>query len=318
MIQIYLKNIHCDEETDEVGADEPYVFVASVNLASTVSVSGVALPIPSSEVVLYGPFEDVDKGETHFAPGISQSFWSIINTPAALENPDDVIFVVAMKENDTDDPEGSRGIVKGEVAGSISLSLPLSRAQKVTKLLNDVRSAIRTPSPDGINFDEVIGDPQELRFSREELAGAESGRVQSKSLIFSGDGGQYTLTFEARNPFRGWSGWGSLEGGLTSNPAPVSWGPGHLEVFVRGGDNALWHRWWMGNGWSGWESLGGGNLVSLACVLGQDGALRLYGKTADGQRWFTRENGHGWDEAALLNAVLRGLDGTGGMSDAGR
>jgi hypothetical protein len=37
MIQIYLTNIHCNEETDEVGADEPYVLVTSVNLASTVA-----------------------------------------------------------------------------------------------------------------------------------------------------------------------------------------------------------------------------------------------------------------------------------------
>ena len=32
MIQVYLSNLHCDEETDEVGADEPYVFVTAVNL----------------------------------------------------------------------------------------------------------------------------------------------------------------------------------------------------------------------------------------------------------------------------------------------
>ena len=77
MIQVWLKNIHCDEETDEVGADEPYAFVTSVNLASTVQVSGFPVPLPSFEVVRYGPFQDVDKGETHFAPGISQSFWSL-------------------------------------------------------------------------------------------------------------------------------------------------------------------------------------------------------------------------------------------------
>jgi hypothetical protein len=257
-------------------------------------VSGVALPIPSSEVVLYGPFADVDKGETHFAPGISQSFWSIINTPAALENPDDVIFVVAMKENDTDDPEGSRGIVKGEVAGSVSGSLTLSRANKVAKLINDVRSAIRTPSPDGLNFDEVIGDPQELRFSREELAQAESGSVGSKSLVFSGDGGQYTLTFEVRNPSLGWSGWESLEGGITSNPAPVSWGPGHLEVFARGGDNALWHRWWMGNGWSGWDSLEGGITSNPAPVSWGPGHLEVFARGGDNALWHKWWMGNGW------------------------
>jgi hypothetical protein len=43
---------------------------------------------------------------------------------------------------------------------------------------------------------------------------------------------------------------------LTSAPAVVSWAPGRLDVFVRGSDNQLWHRFFQG-GWSGWEPLGG-------------------------------------------------------------
>ena len=43
---------------------------------------------------------------------------------------------------------------------------------------------------------------------------------------------------------------------LTSDPAVCSWAPGRLDVFVRGTDNVLWHKWFQG-GWSGWESLGG-------------------------------------------------------------
>jgi hypothetical protein len=53
MIKIYLKNIHCDEETDEVGADEPYVFVTAVNLAShrqCVRLSRVTSLIRSCEI----------------------------------------------------------------------------------------------------------------------------------------------------------------------------------------------------------------------------------------------------------------------------
>ena len=44
---------------------------------------------------------------------------------------------------------------------------------------------------------------------------------------------------------------------LTTEPAPVSWGPGRSDVFARGGDNAFWHKWLTGSAWSGWE-LGGG------------------------------------------------------------
>src|SRR5690606_31020937 len=63
MIEAYLRNIHCHEETDEVGADEPYVLVTAVNLASSVNIAGFPVPLPDFDVVRYG-FDDVDEGET--------------------------------------------------------------------------------------------------------------------------------------------------------------------------------------------------------------------------------------------------------------
>jgi hypothetical protein len=55
-----------------------------------------------------------------------------------------------------------------------------------------------------------------------------------------GDGHLY------RNLWTGsaWSGWASLFGGCYSAPAAVSWGPGHIDTFAIGGDNACWHRWY--------------------------------------------------------------------------
>jgi peptidoglycan hydrolase-like protein with peptidoglycan-binding domain len=54
----------------------------------------------------------------------------------------------------------------------------------------------------------------------------------------------------------GWHPWESLGGVLTSGVGTASWGANRLDLFVRGTDNALWHKWWA-PGWSGWESLGG-------------------------------------------------------------
>jgi len=34
------------------------------------------------------------------------------------------------------------------------------------------------------------------------------------------------------------------------------WAGERLDTFVKGADNALWHKWFAG-GWSDWESLGG-------------------------------------------------------------
>jgi len=50
--------------------------------------------------------------------------------------------------------------------------------------------------------------------------------------------------------------WELLGGTLTSGPAVCSWAPGRLDVFARGTDNALWHKWWDGSSWSGWQQLG--------------------------------------------------------------
>ena len=47
-----------------------------------------------------------------------------------------------------------------------------------------------------------------------------------------------------------------LGGVFTESPAVSSWASGRLDVFVRGTNTNLMHRWWSG-GWSGWENLGG-------------------------------------------------------------
>ena len=44
---------------------------------------------------------------------------------------------------------------------------------------------------------------------------------------------------------------------MTSAPAVVSWGPNRIDTFVKGTDNALWHKAWDGFNWNNWESLGG-------------------------------------------------------------
>src|SRR5215207_1408638 len=201
MIQVYLHNIHCHNETDEVGEDEPYVLVTAVNLASTVRVQGFAVPLPAYRVVLYGPFTNVDKGETHFAAGgIAKSFWGINGARAELTNPDTVIFVVSLIENDNGNAENLRGILTGIVGGSVFGSLSLNRADKVAALQRDVYSGSQTPTG-GPNTDDLVAGPQELRFSTEELAQAERGETVRKTLFARGTGGHYTMEFHAVNDF---------------------------------------------------------------------------------------------------------------------
>ncbi len=264
MIQIYLSKVHCHAETDEVGADEPYVIVTAVNLASSINVAGFPVPIPAFEVVKYGPFGDVDEGEKHYAPGTSQSFWGVSGGPTELDNPDQVIFVVALMENDDGDSEAMRGIVKGIVGGSVLGSLSLSRTDKIQALIRDIGSALGTPTG-ALNFDDKVGPPQELSFSREELALAKRGGLVSKTLFTRGDGGHYNMTFEAVNEYGlfgairdKWVETGRVQGPLstpTSPELPTFDGVGRYRNFVGGivswhpelGAHAIWgsigERW---------------------------------------------------------------------------
>lgn len=200
MVQLFFSNLFCEEETNEAGSDEIYVLVTAVNLSALVNVAGFPVPLPAFDVVRYGPFGDVDQGERHFGVGSNQSFWGLGGAPAPLTDPGSVIFVVSVMENDDGDAENLRGILKGIVGGSVLGSLALDRANKVAALIRDVNSAIATPTG-APNFDDVVGTPQELSFTADELRLAEAGRPVSKSLVFSGDGGRYNVTFEAVNEF---------------------------------------------------------------------------------------------------------------------
>ena len=75
--------------------------------------------------------------------------------------------------------------------------------------------------------------------------------------------------------------WESLGGVLTSEPAVSSWAPGRLDVFARGTDNALLHRWYGNNAWSGWESLGGVLASAPAAVSWADGRIDVFARGTD-------------------------------------
>jgi hypothetical protein len=99
-------------------------------------------------------------------------------------------------ENDDGDPNVLRGLVKASAVSSLASSSGFDRATRVTNLINDINSALRTPT--GFpNIDDPIGPPQELRFTFDELRRANAGERVLRNLIYRGDGGHYTLMFGA-------------------------------------------------------------------------------------------------------------------------
>ncbi|MFL6129098.1 MAG: hypothetical protein ACJ73E_08525 [Mycobacteriales bacterium] len=210
MIYTTLDSFRCHEETDEVGSDEPYVIVVSVDLRNTTQVTTTtpggpasgAVTVPASRAYLYGPFGDVDGQENHIVP--FQSFWGLAGEERALDNPDDAVFLVGLMENDDGNPENLRGIVGSSISAALAATLGFSRPQLVDRLLREMNSALSTVT--GFpNTDDRVGFPVELRFTPADVALAETGNPARQVLRVQGDGGDYSLVFVARN--RGQAAW---------------------------------------------------------------------------------------------------------------
>src|SRR5215831_4138047 len=110
-MKVALKKLRCIEETDDSDvplvprSDEPYVIVVAVDLK---------LPIPQVGSVLYGPWKDIDDGDFAVTVPVPagfdtdnfpfavwrKPFWGLTGNSAPLTNPNDVIFLTAVMEND--------------------------------------------------------------------------------------------------------------------------------------------------------------------------------------------------------------------------
>ena len=74
---------------------------------------------------------------------------------------------------------------------------------------------------------------------------------------------------------------------------------GRLDVFVKGTDGRLGHRWY-GSGWSAWEPLGGALTGGPAVASWAAGRLDVVVTGADGQAWHKWFDGawHGYEDLA--------------------
>jgi hypothetical protein len=92
---------------------------------------------------------------------------------------------------------------------------------------------------------------------------------------------------------------------ITSAPASVSWGGSdRVDVFARGTDFAMWHRWWDGAQWTAWESLGGGFTSGPAAVSRGPNRLDVFGRGGDGAVWMNSWTGTQWTGWSSLGGVI--------------
>ena len=116
-VKFALKKMRCLEETNESSAsEEPYVLV----FASTLKKVAGVVTIPAASTTMYGPKENVDKGELVATfvsiPGTlgealnhpSKNFLGLDGKPHELNSPDEAIFIAALMENDDAQAGGIR------------------------------------------------------------------------------------------------------------------------------------------------------------------------------------------------------------------
>lgn len=63
------------------------------------------------------------------------------------------------------------------------------------------------------------------------------------AFAVGGSSNLYQNTWSQRT--NAWTGWSSLGGTITGDPGAVSWGAGRIDVFIRGEDNVMYHKWYQ-------------------------------------------------------------------------
>ncbi|HHW68652.1 MAG TPA: sialidase, partial [Epulopiscium sp.] len=107
---------------------------------------------------------------------------------------------------------------------------------------------------------------------------------------------RFVLENIGEQPATGWSEWEDLGGVLTSAPAVASWQPNRLDVFGRGQNNALWHKWWDGSRWSEWEDLGGILTSAPGAESWGRNRIDVFGRGQNNALWHKWWDGSRWSE----------------------
>jgi hypothetical protein len=91
----------------------------------------------------------------------------------------------------------------------------------------------------------------------------------------------------------GWVSIGAPPGGATSAPASVSNAPGRIDVFVRGGDGAIWRRTYT-TSWGPWGSVGGASTSAPAVTSRGSTRVDLFIRGTQGQVHLRSYSGTAW------------------------
>ena len=90
----------------------------------------------------------------------------------------------------------------------------------------------------------------------------------------------------------------------TSGVGVSSWAANRLDCFVRGTDNAMYHKWWNGSSWLGWENLGGILTSAPAAVSWGPNRIDTFVRGTDNRMYHKWWNGSSWLGWENLGGIL--------------
>ena len=140
--------IQCHDASKEVGHDEPYLLIATFDMTDAVNLGVVGVTFPDVSVLKVGPWIGVDGGETHYASHLSSAnrpnFWDLDSDPRPIAHHQDVIFLVAMCENDGSSPDAIRGGVRTDLLTARATNTNRSYDAYVTAMISNMTGSIET------------------------------------------------------------------------------------------------------------------------------------------------------------------------------
>ena len=119
---------------------------------------------------------------------------------------------------------------------------------------------------------------------------------------YTNNSGSITLKITSI-PKDAWGGWESLGGSFISDPKAVSWGKGHLQVFIYGQRKDICTKGWTDKGYGDWVLLGGQCLNNPSAISWGPGHLETF---------HIGRNNHLFRKAWSGNAWASSFDDLGG------
>jgi spore germination protein YaaH len=98
--------------------------------------------------------------------------------------------------------------------------------------------------------------------------------------------------------------WTSLGAVLSAGPDAASWGPGRVDVIVKGGNNGLWQASMNGNALSSWMSLGGGLTSDPGVVSWGPNRIDVLARGTDNGLWHIWWNGTTWSGWYPMGGII--------------